>query len=132
MLLIFVLYTFSVAVCCSSASSARVKAICNIAMSVCERRTAAFERIVTADARTCAPGGRLATAVDAPSLRRGVAWHCRRRTLASRFTSWVLVVSDGQILFRPAMSSAANLSAQQKAIMHAVVDKSENVFITGT
>lgn len=118
MLLIFVLYTFSVVVCCSSA---RVKAI-----------AAAFERIVTADARTCAPGGRLATAVDAPSLRRGVAWHCRRRTLASRCTSWVLVVSDGQILFRPAMSSAANLSAQQKAIMHAVVDKSENVFITGT
>ena len=105
---------------------------CNIAMSVCERRTAAFERIVTADARTCAPGGRLATAVDAPSLRRGVAWHCRRRTLASRCTSWVLVVSDGQILFRPAMSSAANLSAQQKAIMHAVVYESENVFITGT
>ena len=59
-----------------------------LAIRVCERGAAAFERIVAADACACAPGGRLATAVDTPSLRRGAAWHCRRRTLASRCNSW--------------------------------------------
>ena len=63
-------------------------------------------------------------------VQRGIAAGVRWRLVATHGP--VLLVSDWQILTASAMSSAANLSAEQKAIMHAVVDKGENVFITGS